>query len=116
MSVFTDGIRFETILPDDFSIEMASSTNYSSRHCDYETSQSGTMKRHVKSIHLKVRDFQCNECENIFSEKNLDHHLKSVQLKVKDFQCSNCNKTFSQKSSMIVHMKSVHLKVRFSMQ
>jgi hypothetical protein len=49
--------------------------------CDYITfNNAKNLERHVKKIHLKQRDFMCNDCFALFTElKSLQNHNKANQ-------------------------------------
>ena len=63
---------------------------------------------------LKVeRNVQCVTCHKMFMyESELKGHVKAVHLKIKDFVCDNCEKSFSSKSHLNAHL-STHLENNF---
>jgi hypothetical protein len=79
-------------------------------HCDYSCMQKYLLKRHIKSVHLKQKDFHCDQCDYSCSQKgNLNNHIKAVHLKQKDFHCDHCDYSCSQKGALNKHIKAVHL-------
>ena len=48
------------------------------------------MKKHIKSVHEKIKDLSCDECERTFSQQgDLKMHIKSIHEKIKDFLTRN---------------------------
>ena len=76
-------------------------------------------KEHKNSIHDRIRNHKCELCEkdfyNIF---HLKGHLKNVHDVVKedekseDFKCLSCKKIFKYKSSLNLHIKTLHMKIK----
>ena len=59
--------------------------------CDYKCSNNSHLNRHIKDVHLKLKDTKCNynECKFTCSQKShLKHHIKMVHLQIKDFICN----------------------------
>ena len=78
-------------------------------HCAKWFSSKRDVERHIKAVHLKIKDFQCQLCEKTFSVKqSLTNHIKAVHDNIKDFQCQQCYKTFSLKKNLTCHIKDVH--------
>ena len=51
--------------------------------CDYKATQQGSLKKHIESVHEKVK-YPCNLCEYKATEKgHLKRHIKSVHKKKK---------------------------------
>ncbi|XP_018352535.1 PREDICTED: zinc finger protein 62 homolog isoform X1 [Trachymyrmex septentrionalis] len=62
---------------------------------------------HVQRIHVRARNYKCNECEkNFFNKHDLVKHL-SIHLQEKPYSCSICQKQFSRLTSLQRH-KKVH--------
>ena len=73
-----------------------------------------TMAIHIKSKHLQV-NYQCNVCDFITNSKdNLSQHVQAIH-EGRTFQCPSidCNKIFKRGTSILQHMRSEHLKVRY---
>ena len=48
-------------------------------HCSYVTTEGSNLKRHVKSVHDKIKDIKCDQCSFDTSDKgNLNRHKKFV--------------------------------------
>ena len=85
--------------------------DYWCNECQQGFSQKPNLDKNIKAIHLKVKDYLCSEYDQEFSYKQtLGNHLKAVHLKIKDYQCNECDKAFSQKS-YLEHKKALHLKI-----
>jgi uncharacterized protein YlaI len=63
--------------------------------CDKTSTQSSSLKMHVKAIHDNIRDNKCSICDKIFSSSSsLMVHVKIVHDNIWDNKCSLCDKTF----------------------
>ena len=66
---------------------------------------------HIKSVHENSKEFQCDRCQDCFSERRLlDHHVKTIHENLRDFKCTVCNKGFWRKRYLVKHTKQVHEK------
>ena len=58
------------------------------KECDIKFNNNGHLQRHIKSVHLNIRDFECKECDMKFSDNSkLKRHINSVHLKIQDYIC-----------------------------
>ena len=81
--------------------------------CDYTCSLKSYMDSHMNSVHLKVKNYVCEECGYSTSHKStLNQHQQSVHLNIRRYVCEQCAKAFNKKSSLNVHKRVVHLKIR----
>jgi len=79
--------------------------------CGASFSRKYELKRHLKSTHLELRDFECPLCSSKFKRKqHLDTHHQQVHEKNKGvvFHCHLCDKKFTADSSRRRHLRSVH--------
>ena len=61
-------------------------------HLLLDASEAGTLKKHVLSVHDKVKPFKCELCEYAASEAgNLKRHVLGVHEKMKNFKCKQCD-------------------------
>ena len=75
--------------------------------CRYKAKQSGTLSRHIKSVHEGAK-FPCPHCDHTATQKgNLVTHIKSIHEGVK-FPCARCDFKATQKSNLLTHIKSFH--------
>ena len=71
------------------------------------------LKRHIDSLHLKLKPYECDQCNMSFAQKNhLNSHLKEVHQKIKAHKCQECDKLFSRKSVLAKHVERIHLKIQ----
>ncbi|XP_018313819.1 transcriptional repressor CTCF-like isoform X1 [Mycetomoellerius zeteki] len=62
---------------------------------------------HVQRVHIRARNYKCNECEkNFFNKHDLSKHL-SIHSQEKPYSCLICQKQFSRQTSLQRH-KKVH--------
>lgn len=72
------------------------------------------LERHKKEVHLGVKEFVCNDCNEAFSRNaTLKEHQK-IHADVKDIICGfeGCVKTFRYKTQRSQHIKMVHKKIK----
>ena len=68
-----------------------------------------TLKRHVDSVHLKLKPFKCQHCVLEFAQRwLLNRHHKRVHLKLKPWPCPGCGMSFAEKSDMKPHISKHH--------
>lgn len=72
-------------------------------------SDSGSLKKHVKSVHEKIRPYMCDECGVRFAEKsNLRKHMRARHSNEKRFVCERCGKRFTFNDGLLRHTRLVH--------
>ncbi|XP_033761950.1 zinc finger protein 82 homolog isoform X2 [Pecten maximus] len=93
--------------------------------CGVGFKRKSCQQKHMKSIHLNPRSFQCRDCNKSFNTKyallrhtrthdtaipNQVHHEDQVSLQqiqiTHSFQCSDCEKTFHSKYMLLRHMQT----------
>ena len=61
---------------------------FSCKLCSYQGTIFDSLNRHVKRVHAKIREHQCEECGAKFSQRGqMVHHTKSVHWKLKEHIC-----------------------------
>ena len=70
------------------------------------------MKNHIKSVHDKVKDFQCATCGMSFSHKSDLKKHTLTHTGVKEQECPKCGKLFLHRANMLSHIKSVHVGIK----
>ena len=60
-----------------------------------KTVVNGYFEKHMRDMHSDIKDFHCNFCENKFTTKiTLKQHVKYVHEKKYEKQCESCDKAF----------------------
>ena len=67
--------------------------------CQYKATEKGNLKKHIQSVHEKVKYF-CDLCNK---------HVKSFHKRVK-YSCDQCGKQFTQQGNLKTQIQSVHEK------
>jgi hypothetical protein len=68
------------------------------------------LKRHMKTVHEGLRDFQCDVCSKGFSSRDsLNRHMTSHST-LRDFPCTLCEKAFKTKDGLNAHHR-LHLRI-----
>ncbi len=79
--------------------------------CETRFSAKCNLSKHFKSVHQKIRPYNCTMCTSTFSERNkLVKHRETVHRGSRPFVCQvpDCRKTFGQKSDCTRHYLVVH--------
>ena len=70
------------------------------------------MKKHINTVHKKLRPHKCIQCEKTFAQiSNLQVHIKLVHKKLKLYKCQKCKYACGQKADIEKHEHFVHLKL-----
>ena len=102
-----------TITESLFKKETKGNKIYQCMKCEYQSTVSSNLYRHVQSIH-EGRFYQCDKCEYQAKQNgNLIRHVKSMH-EGKKYQCSACGKNFSLIENLKVHTKSMHDGVKYT--
>ena len=80
--------------------------------CSYSACENSDMKRHVRSVHEKIRPYKCTECPyKASTNHDVRAHVNAVH-KYKRFECDKCTYSASFKSNLKAHQRTVHDKIR----
>lgn len=77
--------------------------------CDASFGQKGSLTRHIRSRHEKLRPHCCRICQKSFSALwTLRVHQRNVHLKSKPHKCHLCDKSFGELFNKSKHIAIVH--------
>lgn len=77
--------------------------------CDATFGQKGSLTRHIRSRHEKLRPHTCALCQKSFSALwTLRVHQRNVHLKSKPHKCHLCDKSFGELFNKSKHIAIVH--------
>lgn len=77
--------------------------------CDQSFVRRHVMKRHVKTVHLKIREFECEACGRAFADSSTrEVHRSAVHEKKRPWSCDMCPSSFTQSSSLGKHKRRFH--------
>ncbi|KAH8274263.1 hypothetical protein KR026_002117, partial [Drosophila bipectinata] len=65
----------------------------------------GNMKRHYKTVHEKVKDFECRFCARRFANSQSLKQHEWIHTGEKPYECKNCGSHFRQEAALIRHLK-----------
>ena len=75
--------------------------------CGKTFTRPDSFKKHVKDVHLKIRDWKCEDCGSNFTNNySLKDHIKSFHQR--DYKCSKCDSIFSRRYGLKKHEKNAH--------
>ena len=81
--------------------------------CNWTSGGTGSLPRHIKQFHDKIKDHECEHCDYKCSTGSaLRQHIKQVHDKIKDHECEHCDYKCSTRSALRQHIKQVHDKIK----
>ena len=81
--------------------------------CGRSFGRNEQLEKHIKSVHLKIRDCICDECGSAFRcPSDLNYHIRSVHHKIKNYKCSKCDSRFASQSCLKRHEAKDHIKLK----
>ncbi|KAH8302706.1 hypothetical protein KR044_009784, partial [Drosophila immigrans] len=90
-------------------VQAAVATPKEGLHCCPGCSQGfnnlGNMKRHYKSVHEKVKDFECRFCARRFANSQSLKQHEWIHTGEKPYACKTCGTHFRQEAALIRHQK-----------
>lgn len=82
-------------------------------NCGARFSQKGSLTRHVRARHDRLRPHFCRLCPKAFSEKwTLTVHVRNVHKRVTPHACGLCGARFGEHWNLRKHFDAVHKEVR----
>jgi len=115
-------------------LESEKHKKFSCNYCDKAFSQSGTLNRHVKTLHMKIKGdmenthvnqieadvihFEDSHFSGVAENSVLDNLYMGQMIAeeaepTRTFKCYHCEKSFSQSGTLNRHIKSVHEGIRY---
>ena len=84
--------------------------SYVCEYCDFATSQKSTLIQHTLSAHSDgAKKFPCDRCSYITVHRgHIEKHIKAVHMKIKDHVCGDCGYASSNKYNLTQHRMQVH--------
>ena len=80
--------------------------------CNKLFSNKSNLRKHIKSVHEKMK-FKCEICTTNFTRKdNLLSHKRNIHSKSIEFECTACEKKFNRKGNLQAH-KTVCCKCKY---
>ena len=82
-------------------------------HCEAFFSRKDNLTRHIKSVHLQIKENMCHLCDRQFLSKvELKDHQLVQDCNKKVFNCKICDAIFSRKSSLKSHIATFHNEIK----
>ena len=78
--------------------------------CNKSFSLSTSLRKHVKAIHEKLKQYKCKYCDKLYGySTHLSVHIKTHEDgKIKRYSCHICLKTFGTNQAMNLHIRYIH--------
>lgn len=83
--------------------------------CNYKSIELSIIKKHYNQVHLDIRPFKCDECDEKFKRKaHLEQHIEDVHKKIRNYKCTyeKCNLEFKRDEHLKNHIKGVHEQIK----
>ena len=96
-------------------IKVLQSGNFKCICCTFQSSYKANVQTHVSIQHVKGKEekFSCFKCSRILSCKSsLDLHIRSIHENIRS-RCEYCDKTFATMHMKKIHVQSKHLGIMF---
>lgn len=78
--------------------------------CDETFGLNATLVRHIKLRHAKSESYKCTHCDHISTTPgNLKEHIDAMHLKLQKYKCNLCTDTFTRAGGLTTHINKVHL-------
>lgn len=88
---------------------MKKNTRVKCELCSNVFCHSGSLKRHMRTVHEGRSDFVCDQCNKRFkSYQSMKIHKKCVHQGRRDFTCGECGRQLCTKSSLRTHIRNSH--------
>ena len=79
---------------------------YACKYCDREYPNYNSCRAHEESVHLGVT-YTCDQCGRVFNQKNnFKRHIATVHGKLKKFTCDVCGQAFAQRATLKFHQRT----------
>ena len=63
----------------------------------------------MKAVHDQIRDIMCKQCDfATYTKGELNKHVRELHLDIKDHKCDYCSESFHRIKKMIVSLVSKH--------
>ena len=100
-------MEYELPVPE-FLMNESMSEYHQCEHCDKSYKQKNALTKHVKEVHLEIKQFQCEQCDKAFSFKyKLNQHVKTVHDGV-TYDCDSCDKVCLSYVGLRTHKATYH--------
>uniref|UniRef100_T1GSA1 Protein krueppel n=1 Tax=Megaselia scalaris TaxID=36166 RepID=T1GSA1_MEGSC len=96
--------QIDVDLEGDFAIEIDGKIMQKCNKCDKMFPKLGSLRSHIKFVHLKIREWLCSMCPKMFVSKlRLEEHFRS-HTGVRPYKCEFCPMAFATPTRKKLHM------------
>merc|ERR1712060_17533 len=77
--------------------------------CEYTTIYKQCLRRHIITVHTRIKMFECTACVATFGRKDhLNRHLIVAHGNSKNFECYECSIAFGRIDYLKKHIRDAH--------
>ena len=77
--------------------------------CDYFFETEVNLKRHLKEVHERTKEYFCSDCDESFFElRKLKAHVRTVHEGKNQHECEICKMTLASEAILKHHIRTVH--------
>lgn len=81
--------------------------------CQHRFREVSALRKHVRSVHEKVRSYSCSICSQPFAERsNMKKHFLALHKDERPHVCGECGKRFHFTDGLARHTRNVHRGLR----
>lgn len=81
--------------------------------CRHRFREASALRKHIRSVHEKVRNYACSICNQRFGEKsNMRKHVLARHRDERPHACTDCAKRFHFTDGLARHIRNVHQGLR----
>ena len=95
---------------DSLILAIAKKKKHKCPHCPKYYATNGTLKQHIKDVHLRLKPFKCDVCGDCFAQQaTLDRHKASKHAEnLKPLECPDCSEKFKHSKELDTHIRQFH--------
>ncbi|XP_058462004.1 zinc finger protein 595-like [Malaya genurostris] len=87
---------------------------YTCAHCSKQFTHDTTLRKHIRSIHLKIKLYNCEHCSESFTDRSSQrYHVLAKHKATRNYICTLCNKSYYTSTGLHQHNSLNHEQRKF---